>query len=265
MSGRLAGKVAVITGGASGIGWQTSQLFAAEGANVVIGDRNATLLGRRGSTLGGDSCAVAEVDVTQEADLERLIDLAVDRFGGLDVAVNCAGVGFLGSVYEHPIEEWRVVLDVCLTGTFLAVKHEARAMLHQGTGGAIVNMSSISGRQVSEGMAAYCSAKAGVDMLTRVAAVELGPRGLRVNAIAPGFVETPMTAPTQAKSRQEFLDGIPLGRAGQPADIARAALFLVSEEAAWVNGEIVVVDGGAVQREAPRFLSGDRAGAPSGD
>jgi 3-oxoacyl-[acyl-carrier protein] reductase len=147
------------------------------------------------------------------------------------------------------------VLDVCLTGTFLSVKHEVRRMLDQGSGGAIVNISSISGRQVSEGMAAYCSAKAGVDMLTRVAAVELGHRGIRVNAIAPGFVETPMTAPTQATSRQGFLNAIPLGRAVQPSDIARAALFLVSEEAAWVTGEIVVVDGGAVQREAPRFLS----------
>jgi NAD(P)-dependent dehydrogenase (short-subunit alcohol dehydrogenase family) len=256
MSGRLAGKVAVITGGASGIGWQTAQLFVAEGAKVVIGDNNAALLGQRGSTIGGDGCVTAEVDVTQESDLERLVSLAAETFGGVDVAVNCAGMGFLGSVHEHSVDSWRAVLDVCLTGTFLAVKHEARAMLDQGTGGAIVNISSISGRQVSEGMAAYCSAKAGVDMLTRVAAVELGPRGLRVNAIAPGFVETPMTAPTRAKIRQAFLDAIPLGRAGQPADIARAALFLVGEEAAWVNGETFVVDGGGVQREAPRFLSG---------
>jgi NAD(P)-dependent dehydrogenase (short-subunit alcohol dehydrogenase family) len=177
MSDRLAGRVAVITGGASGIGWQTAQLFVAEGAKVVIGDRNAALLDQRGSTLGGDSCATAEVDVTQESDLERLVRLAVETFGGLDVAVNCAGFGFLGSVDEHPVDSRRAVLDVCLTGTFLAVKHEAPTMLDQGTGGAIVNISSISGRQVSEGMAACCSAKAGVDMLTRVAAVELGPRG----------------------------------------------------------------------------------------
>ena len=254
MSGRLAGKVAVITGGASGIGWQTVQLFVTEGAKVVIGDNNAALLGQRGSELGSATAATAAVDVTQESDIERLVGLAVDRFERIDVAVNCAGIGFLGAVDEHPVDRWRAVLDVCLTGTFLAVKHEARMMLDHG-GGAIVNISSISGRQVSEGMAAYCSAKAGVDMLTRVAAVELGPRGIRVNAIAPGFVETPMTAPTRGESRQAFLDAIPLGRAGQPTDIARAALFLVSEEAAWVNGETLVVDGGAVQREAPRFLS----------
>ncbi len=224
MSGRLAGKVAVITGGASGIGWQTVQLFVAEGATVVIGDSNAALLEERGTELEGDTSATAVVDVAQESDVEGLVGLAVDTYGRIDVAVNCAGIGYLGAVEEHPLDRWRAVLDVCLTGTFLAVKHEARVMLDHG-GGAIVNISSISGRQVSEGMAAYCSAKAGVDMLTRVAAVELGPRGVRVNAIAPGFIETPMTAPTQAKSRQAFLDAIPLGRAGQPADIARAALF----------------------------------------
>jgi 3-oxoacyl-[acyl-carrier protein] reductase len=254
MTGRLMGKVAVITGGASGIGWQTVQLFVAEGAKVVIGDNNAALLDQRGAELEGDTSSTAVVDVSQESEVEGLVGVAVDRFGRVDVAVNCAGVGFLGAVEQHPVDRWRAVLDVCLTGTFLAVKHEARAMLDHG-GGAIVNISSISGRQVSEGMAAYCSAKAGVDMLTRVAAVELGPRGIRVNAIAPGFVETPMTAPTRGKSRQAFLEAIPLGRAGQPADIASAALFLVSEESAWVNGETLVVDGGGVQREAPRFLS----------
>ncbi len=257
MSGRLAGKVAVVTGGASGIGWQTVRLFVAEGAVVVIGDNNAALLEQRAAELEGGTSSTAVVDVSQEGDVEGLVGFAVNSYGRIDVAVNCAGIGFLGAVDAHPVDRWRAVLDVCLTGTFLAVKHEARAMLDHG-GGAIVNISSISGRQVSEGMAAYCSAKAGVDMLTRVAAVELGPRGIRVNAIAPGFVETPMTAPTQAKSRQAFLDAIPLGRAGQPMDIARAALFLVSEEAAWVNGETLVVDGGGVQREAPRFLSANR-------
>jgi 3-oxoacyl-[acyl-carrier protein] reductase len=258
MSGRLSGKVAVITGGASGIGWQTVQLFVAEGAKVVMGDNNAALLEQRASELAApDTCAAVVVDVTQEGDVEGLLSSAVDTFGRVDIAVNCAGIGYLAAVDDHPVDRWQAVLDVCLTGTFLAVKHEARVMLDH-DGGAIVNISSISGRQVSEGMVAYCSAKAGVDMLTRVAAVELGPRGIRVNAIAPGFVETPMTAPTQAKSRQAFLDAIPVGRAGQPADIATAALFLVSEEAAWVNGETLVVDGGGVQREAPRFLSAER-------
>ena len=138
------------------------------------------------------------------------------------------GIGTLGPIHDLPAESWRAVIDVCLTGVFLSVKHESRAML-QGNGGVIVNLASTYGRQPGEGMAAYCCAKAGVEMLTRVAALELGPRGVRVNAIAPGFVETPMTAPTQPKSRAAYVDSIPLGRPGQPDDIARAALFLVSE------------------------------------
>jgi 3-oxoacyl-[acyl-carrier protein] reductase len=131
-------------------------------------------------------------------------------------------------------------------------------MLDHGDGGVIVNVASISGRQPTEGMVAYCCAKAGVEMLTRVSALELGPQGVRVNAIAPGFVETPLTAPTQPKSRAAYLDGIPLGRPGQPDDIARAAVFLVGDDATWVNGETLVVDGGEVHREAPRFLTRDR-------
>ena len=184
--------------------------------------------------------------------------LAAERFGAVDVAVNAAGIGTLGAVHDHPLDSWQAVLDVTLTGVFLAVKHESRAMIEQGSGGAIVNLASIYGRQPGEGMVAYCCAKAGVEMLTRVSALELGPRGVRVNAIAPGFVDTPMTAPTQPKSRQAYLDSIPLGRVGQPDDIAGAALFLVSDASAWVNGETMVVDGGEVHREAPRLLTRDR-------
>ncbi len=258
MGDRLVGRVAVITGGASGIGRRTAELFVAEGAKVVIGDRNKSLLGAVYSGFGDDRCATAVVDVTQELDLERLVRLACERFGKVDVAVNSAGVGTLGAIHELSAESWRGVIDVCLTGVFLAVKHESRAMLGQGSGGVIVNLASTYGRQPGEGMAAYCCAKAGVEMLTRVAALELGPQGVRVNAIAPGFVETPMTAPTRPKSRAAYVDSIPLGRPGQPDDIARAALFLVSEDAAWFNGETVVVDGGEVHREAPRLLSRDR-------
>jgi 3-oxoacyl-[acyl-carrier protein] reductase len=250
--------VAVITGGASGIGRRTAGLFADEGAKVIIGDRNEALLDEVRMALGADRCATAVIDVTHEEDLERLVALARERFDRIDIAVNSAGIGTLGPIHDHPAESWRAVIDVCLTGVFLAVKHEARAMLDQGEGGVIVNLASIYGRQPGEGMVAYCCAKAGVEMLTRVAALELGPRGVRVNAIAPGFVETPMTAPTQPKSRAAYIDAIPLGRPGQPFDIARAALFLVSDDAAWCNGETLVVDGGELHREAPRLLSRDR-------
>jgi 3-oxoacyl-[acyl-carrier protein] reductase len=258
VSGRLVGRVAIVTGGASGIGRRTAELFAAEGAKVVIGDRNEALLDEVRNGIGEDRCASATVDVTQELDLERLVSFACEKFGRVDVAINSAGIGALGPVHELTAESWRSVLDISLTGVFLALKHEARIMLELGGGGVIVNLASIYGRQPGEGMAAYCCAKAAVEMLTRVAALELGPRGVRVNAIAPGFVETPMTAPTQPKSRAAYIDSIPLGRPGQPDDIARAALFLVSDDAAWFNGETLVVDGGEVHREAPRLLSRDR-------
>jgi len=255
---RLMGRVAVITGGASGIGRRTAELFVAEGAKVVIGDRNEALLDEVHHRIGDDQCATAVIDVAQELDLERLVGLACERFGKVDVAVNSAGIGTLGPIRDLSAGSWRGVIDVCLTGVFLAVKHESRAMLGQASGGVIVNLASTYGRQPGEGMAAYCCAKAGVEMLTRVAALELGPWGVRVNAIAPGFVETPMTAPTQPKSRAAYIDSIPLGRPGQPDDIARAALFLVSDDASWFNGETVVVDGGEVHREAPRLLTRDR-------
>ena len=258
MNEGLTGKTAVITGGASGIGRRTAELLAARGARVVIGDRNEGLLAEVQQAIGPQACVTAVVDVTQEPDIADLVQLAVDTFGRVDLAVNAAGIGSFSSVVEHSLESFRAVLDVCLTGVFLSVKHEARAMLDQGGPGAIVNLTSVFGRQPGEGQVAYCCAKAGVDMLTRVAALELGPQGVRVNAIAPGFVESPMTAPTRATSRQAFLEAIPLGRTGQPDDIAKAALYLLSEDASWVNGETLVVDGGEVHREAPRLLTRDR-------
>lgn len=257
MSDRLGGRVAVVTGAASGIGRRTAELFAAEGARLVLGDRDGQQLGEVARAIGADRCVAAVVDVAREDDVERLVRTATERFGGLDVAVNAAGIGTAAPVHQHPLDDWRAVLDVSLTGVFLAVKHEAQAMLARGSG-AIVNLTSIYGRQPGEAMAAYCCAKAGVDMLTRVAALELGPQGVRVNAIAPGFVETPMTAPTRPSARRAFLDSIPLGRPGQPDDVARAALFLVGDDSAWVNGETLVVDGGEVHREAPRLLTRDR-------
>jgi NAD(P)-dependent dehydrogenase (short-subunit alcohol dehydrogenase family) len=260
MGTRLDGKVAVITGGASGIGWRTAELFVERGARVVLGDRNEALLTECFRALGEELCFISATEVTEENDVERLVQSAVDRFGRLDIAVNCAGIGAFAPIHEHPAETWRAVLDVCLTGVFFSVKHEARQMLSQGEGGAIVNVASINARQAAEGMSAYCSAKAGVEMLTKVAGMELGPRGIRVNAVAPGFVETPMTAGARPALVKGFLDTIPLGRTGKPDDIAQAVLFLVGEEASWVNAETLVVDGGEVNREYPRLMTDRRLG-----
>ena len=254
MGDRLAGKVGVITGGASGIGLATARRFVDEGARVVLGDRNSELLDAVASELGG-SVATEVIDVTVEADVERLVARAVSAFGGLDLAVNCAGLGAFSPIIDHPVEEWRTVIDVCLTGVFLSVKHEAQAMRAAGTRGAIVNIASINAKVPAVGLGAYCSAKAGVEMLTRMAGMELGPQGIRVAGIGPGYVETPLTEFAQQipAIADAYLESIPLGRPGAAEDIASAALFLVSDDASWVSGETLYVDGAESTRGYPDF------------
>ena len=243
MAERLAGRVGVVTGGASGIGLASARRFVAEGARVVLADRNEALLAAVGEELGA-AVATEVVDVTVEADVERMVARAIETFGALDFALNSAGLGTLAPVSEHSLEEWQTVIGVCLTGTFLSLKHEARAMVAAGRG-AIVNLASINAKVPAKGMAAYCSAKAGVEMLTRCAAMDLGPQGVRVAAIGPGFVETPLTeyARMLPQIGEAYLATVPLGRVGAPQDIADAALFLVSDEASWVSGETLYVDG----------------------
>lgn len=243
--GRLDGKTAVITGGASGIGHETARRFVAEGARVVIGDLDPEAGARAAAEIGGGDGIVSEaVDVRNEADVERLVARAVDTFGGLDLAVNCAGLGTWSPIHLHPLDEWEKIVGTCLTGVFLSVKHEAAAMVAAGTGGVIVNMASINSKVPSDGMVAYCSAKAGVEMLTRVAAMELGPKGIRVCAIGPGFVDTPLTAfASLGGIRDAYLASVPMGRIGRPGDIADAAVFLASDEAGWISGETLYVDG----------------------
>jgi NAD(P)-dependent dehydrogenase (short-subunit alcohol dehydrogenase family) len=251
---RLAGRVGVVTGGASGIGLATARRFVEEGAQLVLGDRNGDLLAQVGEELGA-AVATEVVDVTREADVERLVGQAVETFGALDLAVNCAGLGAFSPIADHPLDEWRTVIDVCLTGVFLSVKQEARAMRAAGTRGAIVNIASINAKVPAVGLGAYCSAKAGVEMLTRCAGMELGPEGIRVAGIGPGYVETPLTAFAQQipQLHDAYVESIPMGRAGAATDIADAALFLVSDEASWVSGETLYVDGAESTRGYPDF------------
>jgi NAD(P)-dependent dehydrogenase (short-subunit alcohol dehydrogenase family) len=249
----LDGRVAVITGGASGIGLECARRFVREGARVVLADRNTEPLDAATAELG-DAAIGEVVDVTQEADVERMTRRAVDEFGGLDAAVNAAGFGTFGFVADHAADEWRAVIDTDLTGVMLSVKHEAQVMREAGTG-AIVNIASINARVPAEGMSAYCCAKAGVEMLTKCAAMELGPHGIRVSAIGPGFVDTPLTAFTQMVPtiRDAYVQATPLGRAGQPDDIADVALFLVSDEARWISGDTLFVDGASMLKAYPEL------------
>lgn len=255
MGERLAGKTAVITGGASGIGREIARRFVEEGARVALGDRNGALLAEAAAELG-TACVAAEMDVTAERDVEKLVETAADAFGRLDIGVNCAGLGVFAPIVDLDESRWDLVVDVCLKGVFLALKHEARRMIAEGHGGAIVNLASINARQPAEGLAAYCAAKAGVEMLTRCAAMELGPSGIRVTGIGPGLIDTPLTAFQRANPalRAEFLANIPAGRIGAPRDIANAALFLASDEADWVSGDTLFVDGAELTKKYPEML-----------
>lgn len=250
MSGRLAGKVAVITGGSSGIGAGTARLFVAEGAKVVVADVQV----EPGQALAGelgDAARFAATDVTVESDVAAAVDLAVAEFGRLDVMFNNAGVvGVVGRIADMPAEAWDRTIAVLLRGVLLGTKHAARVMRPQGSG-VILNTASTAGVLGGLGPHAYTTAKHGVIGLTKSVANELAPDGIRVNAIAPGNTVTAMTA-TVTTGDVNDIEGTaeriaamsPLGYAGFPDDIAAAALFLASDEARYISGHTLVVDAG---------------------
>lgn len=244
-------RIAVVVGGASGIGWATARVLAAEGARVTIADRNADGARQCARELG-DPHSWAAVEVTDENTVARLFDDVVAREGGLDVVVNCAGFSGFGMITDLDAEQFRSVVDVCLTGGFLVIKHAGR---HLGEGGAIVSLTSLNARQPAIGMSAYCAAKAGLSMLTEVAALELGPRGIRVNAVAPGFVHTPLTEGASAIPGvvDEYVENTALGRAGTPEDVAAAVAFLCSAQSSWMTGEVLDLNGGAHLKRYPNI------------
>ncbi|MEZ5855692.1 MAG: SDR family NAD(P)-dependent oxidoreductase [Hyphomicrobiaceae bacterium] len=240
---RFEGKCAVVTGAASGIGRAIVKRLVAEGAQVVGSDINADLLGEVGLEVGAAFTALAG-DVTQEVDAEALVAAAVDRYGRLDMAFNVAGGNRAGYLVDLAEADWDFVLDLCLKGVFLGMKHQARQMMRQG-GGAIVNIASLNAHVPMHAGAAYSTAKAGVEMLTKNGALEWADRGIRVNAVLPGLVETPLTKLHFADPARlaAFNARTPLGRPAQPAEIAGPALFLASEDASYVSGASLLVDG----------------------
>ncbi|HEX9259383.1 MAG TPA: glucose 1-dehydrogenase [Acidimicrobiales bacterium] len=249
MTGRIEGKVAVVTGAASGIGLGIAKRFVAEGARAVISDVDADRLGIAAGELGPAALAVPG-SVTSEADVEALMRAAHDHFGGLDIVVANAGGGGFSMLVDHDLAEWQRILELNLTGAFLTVKHAGRRIAD---GGSIVTIASLNAVQPAEGMAAYCAAKAGVAMLVKVAAMELGQRRIRVNAIGPGLVETAATAAFWAVPGvvDEFVQNSTVGRFAQPDDVASLALFLASDESTFVSGALHLVDGGAATRRYP--------------
>jgi meso-butanediol dehydrogenase/(S,S)-butanediol dehydrogenase/diacetyl reductase len=241
---RFAGTAAVVAGGASGIGLAIVRRLHAEGAQVVAGDVNTERLGEIAAELG-DRFAWVRTDVTQEADGEALVALAVERFGGVDAAFNVAGASRPGYIVDLPESDWDFTVDLCLKGVFLGMKHQARQMMRQGRGGSIVNIASLNAHVPMHGGSAYVAAKAGVDMLSKNGALEFAAHGIRVNAILPGLVQTPLTRRhfDNPDAHAAFMERIPLGRAAQPEEIAAPALFLCSADASYVSGASLLVDG----------------------
>lgn len=240
--GTLEGKVALVTGAASGIGKAIAERFVAEGARVVAGDIDQEGLDRLAELLG-PAISTGRCDVTSEDDISSLVALALDTFGGLDVVVANAGAGTYGLITEHSLDEWRRIIDLCLTGVFLTLKHTGP---HIRSDGSVITIASLNAIQPSKGMAAYCAAKAGVAMLTRVAAMEFGPRGIRVNTIAPGLVATNATSGFFAVPEvvAEFEENAPLGRHASADEIAGVATFLAGDDSRFMSAAFVSVDGG---------------------
>jgi NAD(P)-dependent dehydrogenase (short-subunit alcohol dehydrogenase family) len=236
--------VAVVTGGASGIGLAIVRRFVSEGGRAVIGDINPDALATVVAELG-HAVAPAQLDVRVEDQVAGMVEKAVRQFGRLDLGFNCAGLSVFGELAELSEADWDTVVDICLKGTFLALKHEARAMRATG-GGAIVNIASLNSHVPMYGGGAYACAKAGVEMLSRNAALELAPQRIRVNTVSPGLTDTPLTAGLRDVQGVEgaFMQRIPLKRWGTPADMAAAALFLASDDAGYISGSNLFVDGG---------------------
>lgn len=248
---RFEGRVAVVTGAASGIGRATALALAREGAQVVVADvdveRGEDVV-RDIKDLGRDA-AFVKTDVAVDEDVRAMVAEAVDRFGGLDVAVNNAGIeGVLAPTADYPEEIWNRVIAVNLTGVWNCMRREIPEMLKAG-GGAIVNVASILGVVGFANAPAYTAAKHGVLGLTKVAAMEYGPQGIRVNAVGPGFIETPMVmergveAAKHPEVRKQIEELHPIGRMGKSEEIAEAILFLASDAASFVAGHALVADG----------------------
>jgi len=264
--GRLDGKTAMITGAASGIGAATARRFAAEGARVAGLDlARPDSWSEVESVAPGASFAVA--DVTDEAAVSDAVDAVVDEHGSVDVVVNCAGVAGGGPVHWVELAEFERVIRVNLTGTFLVCKHALRHMVEQKTsdrqgathrGGSIVNVASIEGIEGTEGGSAYNASKGGVVILTKNLAIDYGRAGIRVNCVCPGFIETTVLFESLMDStgfrefRDEYREAHKLGRFGRPDEVAAAMLFLASDDASFVTGHALVVDGG--------FTAGMRTG-----
>jgi 3-oxoacyl-[acyl-carrier protein] reductase len=241
----LDGRTAVITGAAQGLGYAIAEAYIAEGARVVIGDLDGAAAVVAAGQLGGEDRAIGvSCDVTSEEDVDRLLEVAVDAFGGVDVMVNNAGITRDRTMRKMTLDDFGFVIDVHLRGTWLGTRAAASLMRDQGRGGSIINMSSISGKVGNPGQTNYSAAKAGIVGLTKAAAKEVGFAGVRVNALQPGIIETAMTEALSDEVRAARLADVPLGRFGRPDEVAKVAVFLASDMASYLTGITIEIAGG---------------------
>ena len=227
MTGRLDGKVVIITGAARGQGRAEVELFAQEGAHVIAGD-----------VLDHDGL---HLDVTSPESWAAAVESAIDRFGRIDVLLNNAGIRAVAPVHEMPLGDFQHVLDINLIGPLLGIQ---AVVPHMPRGGSIINVSSLNGLAANVNTSAYTTSKFALRGLTKSAALDLGPLGIRVNAILPGVIRTPMVSYIVDDYEERLAAGLPLGRIGEPMDVAAAALFLASDDSSWVSGLDLTIDGG---------------------
>ena len=243
----LPDKVALVTGAGRGIGRYLAQGLARYGADIIATGRTVSQLEEAAQEIRqlGRRCLVVPMDITQKADIEKGVEKAFQHFGRIDILVNNAGINIPKPALEVTEEDWRRVLDSNLTGLFFCCQAVGRIMVNQKSG-KIINISSQTGTMAIQWRAAYCSSKAGVNLLTKVLALEWGPHNINVNAVAPTFIETPMTKPMLENPafREMVLNKILLGRVGQPKDVLGAVIYLASEASDLVTGHVLLVDGG---------------------
>ncbi len=242
---RFTDKVCIVTGGASGIGAKTAEMFVEQGGKVVVGDVNDELGNQICEGIGAGKAVYMHLDVTDAQACQAAVDLAVETFGGVDGVVNSAVKMAPGLLKDLPLENWNLMLDVGLTGTFLMTQAAGRWMIDNGRKGSIITLSSIGGRQPYGMSGGYSTVKAALIMLARHFAIEWAGYGIRVNAVCPGHTETPLTAYLQdPEIKQARSEVTPLQRVGQPVDIANGILFLLSDEADYITAAALDIDGG---------------------